>query len=106
LQLSAGALIAIISDKLGTKLDAMNHTLTQIEKKALRDRKPPRIRRLAVRMTAKHRVAVEALKAWAIEANQNDPEGLALACQALDAAFGDHDAEAQAFFTMLEQTAP
>jgi hypothetical protein len=56
-------------------------------------------------MTAKHRAAVEALKAWAIEANQNDPEGLALACQALDAAFGDHDAEAQAFFTMLEQTA-
>jgi hypothetical protein len=42
-------------------------------------------------MTAKHRAAVEALKAWAIEANQNDPEGLALACQALDAAFGDHE---------------
>jgi hypothetical protein len=51
-------------------------------------------------MTAKHRAAVEALKAWAIEANQNDPAGLALACQALDAAFGDNDAEAQAFFTM------
>jgi len=27
------ALIVIISDKLGTKLDAMNHTLTQIEKR-------------------------------------------------------------------------
>jgi hypothetical protein len=26
-----------------------------------------------VKMTAKHRAAVEALKAWAIEANQNDP---------------------------------
>jgi hypothetical protein len=57
-------------------------------------------------MTAKHRAAVEALKAWAIEANQNDPAGLALACQALNAALGDHDAEVQAFFTMLEQTAP
>ena len=57
-------------------------------------------------MTAKHRAAVEALKAGAIEANQNDPVGLALACQALAAALGDHDAEAQAFFTMLEQTAP
>jgi hypothetical protein len=49
-------------------------------------------------MTAKHRAAVEALKVWAIEANH--PAGLALACQALDAAFGDNDAEAQAFFTM------
>ena len=27
------ALIAIIGEKLGTKLDAMNHTLTQIEKR-------------------------------------------------------------------------
>jgi hypothetical protein len=27
------ALITIISDKLGTKLAAMNHTLTQIEKR-------------------------------------------------------------------------
>jgi len=43
---------------------------------------------------------------WALEANQNDPAGLALACQALDAAFGDNDVEAHAFFTMLEQTAP
>ena len=57
-------------------------------------------------MTAKHRAAVEALKAWVIEANQNDPSGLALACQALEAAFGDDDAESQAFFTMLEQAAP
>ena len=57
-------------------------------------------------MTPKHRAAVEALKAWAIEANQNDLSGLALACQALEAALGDDDAECQAFFTMLEQTAP
>jgi hypothetical protein len=27
------ALIVIIGEKLGTKLDAMNHTLTQIEKR-------------------------------------------------------------------------
>ena len=57
-------------------------------------------------MTVKHRAAIEALKAWAVEANQNDSAGLALACQALDAAFGDNDVEAHAFFTMLEQTAP
>ena len=57
-------------------------------------------------MTVKHRAAIEALKAWAVEANQNDPAGLALACQALEAAFGDNDVEAYAFFTMLEQTAP
>jgi hypothetical protein len=30
---SVSALIAIISDQLGTRLDAMNHTLTQIEKR-------------------------------------------------------------------------
>ena len=50
-------------------------------------------------MTVKHRAAIEALKAWAIEANQNDSVGLLLATQALDASFGDNDAEAQAFFT-------
>lgn len=81
-----------------TQWNQIEKRLFEIE--ASEDRKTGR------EMTAKHRAAVEALKTWAIEANQNDSSGLALACQALEAAFGDHDAEAQAFFTMLAQTAP